>query len=131
MTAALTSAETPPFLLAPPTVITLPFPPSVNGLFANKKRGRVRSERYREWANAAGWELKAQRPKRVKGPVRLSLFVQEKRDRKRDISNLVKAVEDLLVEHRIIDGDDQATVREVRASWCPRTTGCRVEVERV
>ncbi len=50
------------------TTITLPFPPSVNGTF-RKHNGSHLSERYREWRDAAGWELKAQRPQPIKGKV--------------------------------------------------------------
>lgn len=109
------------------TVIDLPFPPSVNSLFANvAKRGRVRSERYREWANAAGWDLAAQHPVRVSGPVDLEFYIQEKRDRRRDLGNLEKAVTDLLVTHQVIDGDDYTIVRSIHLAWSQSVTGCRV-----
>ena len=110
------------------TVINLPFPPSVNHLFATVGKRRIRSERYRQWANVAGWQLKEQRPKAIRGPVEITLRIEEKTDRKRDLSNLVKAVEDLLVEHRIIDGDDHRTVRRGVQEWDDTIKGCRVAI---
>ena len=107
----------------------MPFPPSVNGLFANVPgRGRVRSDRYRQWANAAGWELKSQKPKKVRGPVSIAIYVEEKRDRKRDIDNLAKGPIDLIVTHKLIDGDDARTIRSVSLHWASGITGCRVAI---
>jgi crossover junction endodeoxyribonuclease RusA len=111
------------------TIIDLPFPPSTNGLFANVAgKGRIRSDRYRQWANAAGWELKSQKPKKVSGPVSIAIYVEEKRDRKRDIDNLAKGPLDLLVSHRIIDGDDIKTIRRVSLEWSKSVSGCRVAI---
>ena len=108
-------------------VIDLPFPPGVNNLFANARgRGRYRTERYREWANAAGWELKAQKPRRVRGPVSLEMWFEDKRDRRRDLDGLPKAVCDLLVSFRIIEEDNREVVRELSLKWSRAVKGCRV-----
>ena len=49
----------------------LALPPSANQLFANvASKGRVRSERYRAWAQVAGWQIKTQRPVRLRAMVR-------------------------------------------------------------
>ncbi len=108
-------------------VLNLPFPPSSNSLFANRTgKGRVRSERYREWANAAGWALQAQRPGGLKGPVDLTFAFEERSNRKRDLGNLEKAVTDLLVTHQVIDADDHTVVRRIALAWNPHVQGCRV-----
>lgn len=100
------------------TFFTLPFPPSVNGLFINTRHGRARSSKYDQWVQEAGWELKRQRPSKFKGPVVLFYNLQEVRDkRKRDLGNLEKAVTDLLVTHQVIEADDSTIVREIHMCW--------------
>jgi Holliday junction resolvase RusA-like endonuclease len=112
------------------TVITIPFPPSTNNMFINSKRGRFRSQKYDEWINEAGWEIKRQRPSKVIGPVSLMFEFQDGRDkRKRDVTNLIKAPEDLLVSHGIIEADDQSIVRKVSASWSREIQGARITIE--
>ncbi len=110
--------------------IDLPFPPSANHLFANVKgKGRVRSDRYRQWANAAGWMLISQKPDKIEGPFALALVVQRKDRRKRDIGNLLKGVEDLLVDHGIIEDDSLA--ERIHLAWCEASEapeGCRVVI---
>lgn len=111
------------------TVLNLPFPPSVNNLFVNGKFGRFRSQKYDSWIMEAGNEILRQRPRKVAGPVILSFEFQEGRDnRKRDISNLIKAPEDLLVKHGIIEADDGSIVREIKLKWSAEVEGVRVTV---
>lgn len=100
---------------------SLPYPPSVNGLWANSKSGgRYRTQRYDEWILEAGWELKRQHPTKLKGPVQLDYVFQDAIDkRKRDLGNLEKATTDLLVEHRIIEADDHTIVRRINLAWGP------------
>lgn len=112
------------------TVLNLPFPPSVNNLFINGKSGRFRSQKYDSWIMEAGNEILRQRPSKVSGPVVLSFEFEEGRDnRKRDISNLIKAPEDLLVKHGIIEADDQTVVRKINVAWSLEVEGVRVTVE--
>lgn len=97
---------------------TLPFPPSVNGLWANGRSGRYRTQNYDEWIKEAGWELKRQHPAKLKGPVALNYVFQDEKDkRKRDLGNLEKATTDLLVEHGIIEADDHTIVRRISLAW--------------
>lgn len=100
----------------PCTVIDLPTPPSTNHLYCNVPgRGRVPSKEYLAWRTEAGWMLKAQRPKPVHGAVELSFAFRE--NNRRDLSNHLKAAEDLLVEHKLIDGDRCKTVRKITLEW--------------
>lgn len=87
--------------------ITLPLPPSTNGLFANAAKGRRISKRYADWREEAGWTLKQQRPPAILGRFDLSLLVPQAM--RGDISNRIKATEDLLVTHRLIEDDRHAT----------------------
>ena len=90
--------------------ITLPFPPSVNAMYANQnyvgRKGRKKSDKYKDWLKAAGWTLNAQRPQKTTGNVSLTiLYGENHRKYGRDLSNHVKAIEDLLVKHQVIEDD--------------------------
>lgn len=105
----------------------LPIPPSVNNLFFNLPGGgRRKSERYMTWRNAAGWDVRAQKAKRVRGPVYLTYFFEEGAT-KADLGNLEKAATDLLVDLNIIDGDGPEIVRGITLLWGTEP-GMRVEV---
>lgn len=106
------------------TIINLPFPPTTNTLFFNRAgRGRIRTDRYRTWCTAAGWDLKAQKPQAIEGNYSLEIILGRPDKRRRDVSNLIKAVEDLLVEHRIVEDDSKCA--DVRARWGD-VKGCQV-----
>ena len=116
---------------SPPSItLTLPFPPSVNNLFINAGRKRVRSPRYRAWAEEAGFLLNTQHARPVPGPVKLIYEFQEGQDkRRRDVGNLEKPVTDLLVTHGVIEADDGRVVRSINLSWSRDVVGVRVTVE--
>lgn len=113
------------------TVITLPFPPSTNNLFLNGRKGRFRSQKYDTWLQEAGWELKRQRPSKVAGPVSVKYEFGKPDNRRRDLSNLIKAPEDLLVSYGVIESDDSATVQLLFAEWSEEVQGVRITVESV
>lgn len=93
----------------------LPFPPSVNNLFLNVKRGgRVKTPRYREWIEEAGLSLNTQHVPRYDGRVYIIYRVNRPDKRRRDISNLVKPIEDLLVLHGVLKDDSLIDGFEIR-----------------
>jgi Holliday junction resolvase RusA-like endonuclease len=111
------------------TVITLPFPISVNAMFADGKTRRHKSQRYAEWVLEAGWMLRKQRPQPVKGQVEILYEVQDGKDnRRRDLVNLEKGCTDLLVEHGIIEADHDLILREVRMKWNRNIEGVRITI---
>jgi Holliday junction resolvase RusA-like endonuclease len=117
-----------PFHMASDLVIALPMPPSTNNLFFNIGKGRVRSAQYKAWALEAGYRLNAQRPPLMAGKVAILIEVAEpKTARRQDVANREKAVTDLLVSHRVIQGDDQRFVRSVTVAWAP-VEGVRVTI---
>ncbi len=103
-------------------------PPSLNNIYANVPgRGRVKSGRYKTWRSAAGWDIKAAIGPGFETyacPVLLDLTVEKPRVRS-DISNRIKAVEDLLTEMGVIA--DDSLVMEVRARW-GQVKGARIEL---
>lgn len=97
-------------------VLELPEPPSVNALFANvsverRERarrygrslpGRMKSQAYLTWINAAGWLIQAQRPGRIAGRYEITISVGATR---KDLANLEKALGDILQTHGVIEND--------------------------
>jgi crossover junction endodeoxyribonuclease RusA len=110
------------------TEITLPFPPSQNGLFRQHNGARL-SEKYRMWRDMAGLLLISQRPAKIAGPVAISVQLTPPDKRRRDLDNCgFKAVIDLLVSHQIIEADDSTIVRRIEAEWVEDGPGCVVTV---
>lgn len=104
-------------------------PPSLNGLFPdrNNGRGRGRSKQYEQWIHDAGWELRIQHPPQILGPVELE-YIFEEAATKADLGNLEKACTDLLVSHRVIEGDSQKIVRRINMRWGLGVKGVAVTV---
>jgi len=107
--------------------LDLPFPPSVNNLFANGASGRYPTQQYRDWQTNAGWKIQADRPGRCPGPVKITMVFEEKGGR-RDLDNLAKAPIDILVKHSVIDGDHRSVVREIHSSWSTKVQGVRITI---
>lgn len=84
--------------------IELPFPPSVNGLYYNGKRGRYRAPQYKAWFALASLSIKDSHRQNV-GPYALAIALKRPDKRRRDLGNLEKAISDLLVEHGVIKDD--------------------------
>jgi Holliday junction resolvase RusA-like endonuclease len=93
--------------------LSLPKPPSVNNLFVNHPHGRGRfpSGEYKAWRIEASSKVRLQRPMFFRGPVTLSLVVEE--GNRCDLDNLMKAPIDLLVELGIIEGDGPGIVKQI------------------
>lgn len=112
-----------------PVVINLPFPPSVNALFGQAPgHKRYPSAQYKTWQTAAEWTLLTARPPRVPGPVFLLFEFVAPDKRQRDVSNYIKAPEDLLVRHNVIDGDHNEVVRRIEAKWSEGEEGVRITI---
>ena len=97
-------------------VLSLEFPPSANNLFANGSHGRYTTSNYKAWQDRCESVIRCLKPGRISGPVRLTLVYEDKPGR-RDLDNLLKPAIDILVKHKIIDGDHRNIVRELRAIW--------------
>tara|TARA_A100000171_G_C2133355_1_gene148223 strand:+ start:943 stop:1527 length:585 start_codon:yes stop_codon:yes gene_type:complete len=112
--------------------IDLDLPPSVNELFipaAGRKKGsgrqRVKTDRYKAWITAAGWQLKAActaararlDPKDPPFASNFGLWLRLDTDHRSDITNQIKAIEDLFVAMGLTTGDqwnDRCTVERDR-----------------
>lgn len=85
--------------------VALPWPPSVNRLFTNRRGGRAKTPAYQAWIKEAGLELLTQQPNRHEGEVAVHIIASPPDRRKRDLDNLFKPVLDLLVRHNVIADD--------------------------
>lgn len=79
-------------------------PPSVNKLYSNAPgKGRVKTGAYKAWQTIAKAALNAQKPPKLQPPY--SVLIACDIDHRSDISNRIKAVEDLLVDYGCISDD--------------------------
>ena len=101
---------------------SLPFPPSVNGLFAHGNVGgkvrRFPTKAYKAWRREAIIRIRSHRLPQFKEPVVIKLALTPRDARRRDASNYVKAVEDALVEAGLLADDDQRYVKSTIPYWC-------------
>lgn len=87
--------------------LELPFPPSVNSLTANAKKGRIKTPAYTNWFALASTRVKDSH-RRALGPYSLHIALKRSDKRTRDLGNLEKAVSDLLVAHGVVKDDSLA-----------------------
>lgn len=106
--------------------LTLPFPVSTNALFLNKQHGRALTREYKIWQIEAGWAINQQKPQPISGPVSIRYIFQD--GRKADPDNLLKACNDLLVTHKLIDGDGPSIVRSGSWTFSDQVKGVRIRV---
>lgn len=116
------------------------FPPTVNNLFANAAGGgRFKTRDYASWCRSIDGFLQtacrsatgtATRPK-LRGPVAVDYVVARPDKRRRDLDNLLKALNDILTRNWIIE--DDALIERLAISWAPRSLAwpkdCKVRVE--
>ena len=98
---------------------TLPSVPSVNHLYANARNGgRRKTDRYRRWQNAMGWELKAQGMHKLKGAYTVMVLAAPPQGKaKRDLDNMLKAILDLLVDVQIVEADEYPYCMGISIQW--------------
>ena len=89
---------------AGPVTYVLPKPPALSGCYTNVSgRGRVKTNRYRTWARAAGNEITAQGRRKYFGKVHLTMTVPYRSNS--DLDNYWKATKDLLKDMQVIVDD--------------------------
>jgi len=87
--------------------LNLPFPVSVNGMYSNVGKKRIKSPRYKAWRDAAGWALNQQyKGNPIEGPIALQIALTRPDRRKRDLDNCAKGIQDILTG-KVINDDSQ------------------------
>ena len=99
--------------------LTLPLPPSTNGLFATYGNRRIRTRAYEKWISASWAALAEQSCPSIAGSYNLALVIQRPDNRKRDLSNYIKAVEDMVVKAGIVEDDSLCATLHVSWSTLP------------
>ncbi len=98
--------------------LVLPIPPSTNNLFRGGARGgRYKTQAYKAWLTAAGWEVKLQRPPTLHPPLRtcLRVLVEAPFGPNREINDALLPLFHILVKMGVIEAtiliDDLHIVR--------------------
>lgn len=114
--------------------LTLPYPPSANRIWRNViHRGKPRtllSAEGRQYRGAVGQHCLMQKVagKRLSGRLRVVVYMHSPDNRRRDVSNILKALEDAITHAGVWRDDSQIDdVRVVRMGVVPK--GAKVEVE--
>lgn len=110
---------------------TLPWPPSLNNMYPTVRGRRVLSaEGKRFKASVVAHVLSQGRPaKPLAGRLRLEVLVYPPDRRRRDLSNLVKAVEDALTAAGVWEDDSQVDVLQVARMFVSPKGAITVTVE--
>ena len=103
----------------------LPFPPTLNTLFPGKVR-RFKSEKYEKWIKESGQLLNTQPKEYFTSPVSIFYRFGRPDKRKRDLDNLFKAPNDLIVSHGIIL--DDSLIHKISGEWAD-ITGCEITID--
>lgn len=118
--------------------ISIPtMPPSVNYAYATdwQTKRRFKTKKCRDWEAEAGWWVNARKNKEtLKGDVKVTYTFQRKRKKdgtpmKADVSNYIKAPEDLLVSCGVIA--DDSLVMSFTAQWSDDVEGVVIVVEAI
>lgn len=106
---------------------SLPYPVTTNHLFATVGKRRIKSEGYQRWLRAAQGAILEQGRKKLRGNVSLSIALVRPDKRRRDLSNTIKCIEDLLVSMQVID--DDSLVQRISIQWVEQGPACSVIIQ--
>jgi crossover junction endodeoxyribonuclease RusA len=103
-------------------------PPSTNAIWRRSGRHIHKSSKYQSWLSNSGKEIVSQKPGRINGPYVMSAQFLRPDKRKRDLSNLIKSLEDLLVSMNVIEDDSHAEMISLR--WVTSGAPVTVHIQR-
>lgn len=93
---------------------SIPLPPSLNNIYFNRPRkGRGKTTEYKDWLDAAAWEIRSQRAPSIRGDVRLDLVIQRPNSAS-DLDNRIKACQDAIQRAGVLKNDNQIVELWVR-----------------
>lgn len=111
------------------TRIELPFPVPLHALWkVHKGGGGKPTPRYAAYGKEAWAMIAQQRPKKLKGPVTVDIFVVAPDARARDGDNLLKCLFDTLKNNGVIEDDSLKIVRRHSLEWMDSGPPCVVVV---
>ena len=106
--------------------LLLPFPPTINGLYAGGTRGRFKNKKYVAWEREAFHAIRSQKLVYFEKPVGITLSYGRPDKRVRDLLNYSKAPMDFLVKAHVL-ADDSLIERAVE-QWSEAVVGCQIEI---
>lgn len=107
-----------------PISADLPLPPSTNHLFLTRGRRRVKTPAYRTWLALAVPQLRVlQRPERFPVELRVTLIGGSGLNETRDLDNILKPVQDAIVNAGVLPADDLRFVAAISAKYQARADG--------
>jgi Holliday junction resolvase RusA-like endonuclease len=111
-------------------VLELPvLPPSTNNLYMNiPGKGRMKTQKYRDWLHTSGLILRRQVTGTMRGRVDIVIKLEDCHPT-RDADNTLKPCCDLLKAVGAITDDRSRFVRSVKAEWA-NVKGMVIEIER-
>ena len=108
-------------------VFEMPVPPSLNNIYKNAGRIRVKTRGYIAWKASAVVAVERQHIEPFTCPVVVDISVPERRG---DIDNRAKPVLDVMTAAGVITDDSNKWVREVRVRWIDKSnTAARISVK--
>ncbi len=118
----------------PDCYLKLPLPTSVNALYANRKtgsrRGRVKTTAYKKWIKDANAMLYHQKvPDKFSKPVGIVYSFELPDKRVRDDTNMLKALDDYLVNNQIIEDDSWKYKKFTCSEWLDDIQGEIVHIK--
>lgn len=87
-------------------------------LRANGKPFVAPSEQYERYARSAGWFIRPVPPKPIDFPVTVKCLFYLPDERRRDLTNLLECIDDILVENRVLADDNYKIVASHDGSRC-------------
>lgn len=76
------------------------------------------SEQYERYARSAGWFIRPVPPKPIDFPVTVKCLFYLPDERRRDLTNLLECIDDILVENRVLADDNYKIVASHDGSRC-------------
>lgn len=106
--------------------VTLPWPPSVNHLYAVSRGRKVMSEQGRAYQEAVGAACALQKCNHVTGFIEATIYCHPDNERKFDLDNLLKATLDSLQKAGLYRDDCQ--INSITIKRCPSGNDPRIVV---
>ena len=110
--------------------LVLPFPVSVNAMFRNVLHvGRVKTQEYKRWQDEAAMAVLVNKVcGKIDGAYAIHVEIDRPDKRRRDLSNLLKSIEDFCVLQGFVEDDSLCT--SIKMKWTDAIEGrpgpCRV-----
>jgi Holliday junction resolvase RusA-like endonuclease len=95
---------------------------SVNAAYRNVLHvGRVKTKAYKDWQTQAKMRAILQPKGRIEGPYAMHVEIDRPDNRRRDLSNLFKTVEDFIVQQGYVE--DDSLCERIKMKWTQKVEG--------